>query len=202
MTKHEEKTQERAAAFEKLRKEMDGKGYRETVRTISVLKANVVGTLAVLPILAACLIAYHLKWSGFNLPSAPSVSILPTLALAFTSIIVHEWLHGIVWALVCEHKWKSVHFGVIWSKLTPYCSCAEPLNIANYVTALLMPLAVLGIGIFAVALAVGNPLLFYLSLFNISAASGDILIGLMLVRHKDSVIIDHPTEVGFVVFQR
>ena len=39
-----------------------------------------------------------------------------------------------------------------------------------------------------------------LSLMNILSAGGDTTIGLLLLKYKDGLFIDHPTDCGFVAF--
>lgn len=45
-------------------------------------------------------------------------------------------------------------------------------------------------------------LLLALSLFNVFAAGGDLTIVILLLKHRDKVIIDHPTECGFIAFSK
>lgn len=48
----------------------------------------------------------------------------------------------------------------------------------------------------------GSGFFLILSLFNIIAAGGDTSIALMLLKHKNAMIIDHPTECGFWAFRK
>jgi hypothetical protein len=63
-----------------------------------------------------------------------------------------------------------------------------------------MPFIVLGLGIFLASIITNSIFLLALSMFNIIAAGGDITIALMLLKHKNALIIDHPTECGFWAF--
>lgn len=90
----------------------------------------------------------------------------------------------------------------MWKEVTPYCCCSEPLSFKGYILGGLMPFLVIGIGMFIIALVLGNNMIFILSMFNILGASGDLTIALMLLKCRKSVIIDHPTKCGFVTFNK
>lgn len=151
-----------------------------------------------------CIIAfiiYTLRWGkdGFAIDSR---NLVLFLVLFFVSIFIHEMLHGAGWSLSCKKGWHSIAFGFMWSSLTPYCHCKEPLKFSSYAVGLYLPFCVLGLGIFAVSLAVPNYRLFMLGILNMLAAGGDLTIGCCLMKHKNGLILDHPTDCGFVSFEK
>lgn len=66
----------------------------------------------------------------------------------------------------------------------------------------LFPGMVLGIGIYAVAFITGSAVLLWLSILNILGAGGDIWIAWRVRKYHTGYVLDHPTECGFVIFQK
>lgn len=65
-----------------------------------------------------------------------------------------------------------------------------------------MPLIILGFIMFVISLLTGSGPVLLISLVNIFSAGGDIAIAIMLLkyRHKNAIILDHPTDCGFIAF--
>ena len=83
-----------------------------------------------------------------------------------------------------------------------YCHCKEPLEPGKYLFGCLFPGTVLGIGIYVAAFATGSNFLLWVSLFNVLAAGGDLLIAWYARKYRTGYVLDHPTECGFVIFQK
>ena len=119
-------------------------------------------------------------------------------------LVLHEAIHGIVWGVFAENHRKDIEFGVIWSMLTPYCTCKSALTRPQYILGSLMPTLLLGFGLGAAAVAAGNLLLFFLAEVMVFGGGGDFLIvGKLLAfrtNHKNCIYMDHPTECGLVAF--
>ncbi len=209
MSKSQINKQRMVEEYENIRLNMKKEGYTESICTISILKANVMALILALPFIIICIVVYHNKWSNlgpqivefFDVSSSFKEMILFWLIM-LTSFAIHELIHGITWSLFCQNKWKSIHFGIMWSSLTPYCHCKEELKFKGYILGGLMPLFMLGFGVFIISLFTHSIMLFVLSLVNIIGAGGDMLISLMLIKYKNSIIFDHPTECGFIAFTK
>ena len=178
-------------------------GYEERQETISVLKANVMAFVTAGPFAVLQVII----WVQVEKRDGVIIDIRTSwlfLGLLFVTIFVHELLHGVGWVIWTERKWQSIHLGMMWKYLTPYCHCKEPLKPRYYLVGGLMPFWVLGGGLFAAALLTGNQLIFMLSIVNVLSAGGDTTIACMLFKYlKDQdncYILDHPTECGFAAF--
>lgn len=193
------------ANYEEQKSRFAKEGYEERQEIISVLKANLMafvtaGPFAVLEIVIWILVrmrdAGEGSWTGNDL--------LAFWAMFFASIFIHELLHGVGWSIFAKGKWKSIHIGMMWEVLTPYCHCKEPLRPKEYLVGAVMPFAVLGVGVFIAALASGNGLLCALSVVNILSAGGDTTLICMLFpylkKNNVSYMLDHPTECGFTAF--
>lgn len=191
---------QRTEQFERVRRELEAQGLNATPCTVSVGRANLMALVTAGPVAALCAALFFLIYRGgsgsFTLPG-----LLMFYAGLLASIPVHECIHGLVWSLFCKNGLKSIHIGMIWKKLTPYCCCMEPLQFGAYLAGGLAPFVLLGLGLFAAAMATGSVPLLLLGAFNILAAGGDTTIALMLLRHRKAQIIDHPTECGFWAFE-
>ena len=208
-----EKEKQRLAAFAVIEEELMKRGYARNDLTISLTKANVVGLLLVLPIMAVLCIVFLIVnglapitdlmesnrlWAGLSLVFA-GLSIVP-LAL------VHEGIHGICWGMGARNHMKDIEYGFIKEMLTPYCYCRSPLSKGMYLFGFMMPMTVLGIVVCILGIIFASPCLMVVGLIQIMGGSGDILVSSMLLRHntkgKDAVLMDHPTECGLIVFEK
>lgn len=192
---------ERVARFEEKKVVLESKGYIAKEHTISILKANVMAFVYAGPIAVLFIMIFNaLHKSGSGEFSLGSIFVF--LFMNIVLIICHELLHGVGWSLSCKEGMKSIHFGVIWKALTPYCSCAEALTFKQYAIGGLLPFVVLGIGGALLGIITGSYLVMILSAINIIAAGGDITIMLSLLKHRDKKIMDHPTKCGFWSFSK
>jgi len=203
--RQQEIKQQRIANFDTINEQMIAKGYKKNIATISVLKADIFALVVSLPFLIIALVFFYMHQGELtNSVTFRLGGYLLFMLLLFISIFVHEFLHGFGWSLYCNYRWKSIEFGVMWKYLTPYCHCKEILPPMQYLSGGLLPFMILGVGLNQVAVWTGNYYILALSLFNILAAGGDLTIALMLIkyRHKNTRIMDHPTECGFVAFTK
>lgn len=193
----------RVENYERQRAQLLAEGYTEHSGVISVLKANVMAFVTAGPFALAAVLLYAARWGGACIRLFLDIrQLLVFLGLLLLSIPVHELIHGLTWLCCCKNGWRSIHFGVMWEMLTPYCHCMEPMRFGGYICGGLMPFFLLGVCVSAAAIISGSVLLLVLGAFNILAAGGDTTIALMLLRYRDALILDHPTECGFVAFRR
>jgi hypothetical protein len=200
MAQKEDIVRQRNENYSNIREKLIAENYEEKICTISIPKANIMAFLTAGPFAALFIVLFAFfapekDWSGF-------LQFFLVLAVCVVSIAVHELLHGAGWVLFCKNKHKSINFGVMWKYLTPYCHCSEPLTVAQYYVGLLMPFLILGIIPSAISVFTGNVvLLFYGTLF-ILCAGGDTTVGFIMTKFigKNAVILDHPSECGFVAF--
>lgn len=209
LTKAELKRKE---LFEQTEKDLAAQGYTRVDVTVSVAKANTLGVLVTLPILAVVTIAFALYNRGLRIStiateSRPySVSMMIFVISFVILVVVHEGIHGLCWSIGAPGHLKDIEFGFIVKMLTPYCTCKTPLTKPFYIFGSLMPMTLLGIIPGIVSIFLGDFLILAIALVQILAGAGDLLISLMLLRHKshgkDTVLIDHPYECGSVLFER
>lgn len=202
-TKKKTAAEVRKEECERITSELEQQGYRCENATISILKANLMVFATSVPVCVFFAVIYALANGGYSrLSEANGWALFPILVLL--SIPVHELLHGLGWLPSCKNGWKSIRFGMMWSSLTPYCNCKEPMGVKNYYLGLLMPFTVLGLLPSAAAIPAGSMTMLAFGLMNILFAGGDLTIALVIRKYigKQAVLLDHPSECGSLAFIR
>lgn len=132
--------------------------------------------------------------------------IISFFVILLLLVVIHELLHGFTWAIFSSDHFKSIEFGYLKEKATPYCYCYTPLTKFQYLIGCLMPLFILGIIPAAYAILKGNLIVLLFSIIMISAAAGDILVSYKLFKYNTNknhiLIFDHPIEAGLYIFEK
>ena len=195
----------RKMEFEKLKARLEGQGYKAQDLTIGLVYANVMALVLGIPIVVILGIAFFYNNEGFTVLSN-SIRPLIFILIYFLSIIIHELIHGIFWAMFAKEHLKSISFGFIVQYMTPYCTCKEPLGKGGYIIGALMPTVILGIMPSLVAILNGSTILFVLGAIMILGGGGDLTVILKLlcsrINSNEVMYIDHPYQAGVVVFVR
>jgi hypothetical protein len=168
--------------------------------TISVSKANLLSFVMIVPIIFFTLLPFSLIW-GYNAVSVGKQLLFDNIIIILIAgVVLHEFLHGITWAVFAKRGFKSIKFGVMWSWLTPYCHCKEPLLVKQYAIGGAMPLLLMGILPIGYSFIFGNGFLLAVGILFTWAASGDIISLYMLSKlNGNSLVNDHPDKIGFYV---
>ena len=199
INKKELDKQKRIENLEQQKEKLLKQGYKDYIKTMSVFKINLMAFVTAGPFALIALIICLIVWGEISFEYNLGGN-LALLALLILSIPVHEFLHGITWCVLCKRKWKSIKFGIMWDSLTPYCHCKEPLSYGSYMLGCLMPFFLLGIGVTCVGIIYHNLLILLIGILNILSAGGDTTIAYMSIKYRKCIIIDHPTECGFIAF--
>ena len=113
-------------------------------------------------------------------------------------IVIHELIHGFFFGIYAKGGFKTVRFGVYWKAMTPYCSCNEPIKVQQYRIVALMPTVILGFIPLIVGFIIGEINTIAISALMVVGGFGDFLMIWMLRKlKKDTMVIDHPTKMGF-----
>lgn len=202
LTPAEEKRKE---YFEKICEDMEQKGYLKKDLTVSVLQANIMAMLIMLPFAIVAVVIYRVINPDSSINLAFHETIVLLIALIILTVL-HEAIHGLTWGIFAKNHLKSINFGVIWEMLTPYCTCSEPLTKWQYIAGGAMPALVLGFGLLPVAIVLESFFTLVLSVFMIFAGGGDffIILKMLLYRNKNKEVLffDHPYECGLVAFEK
>jgi hypothetical protein len=171
---------------------------REISLTIEEVARKAVGLI--LPVLFATGIPFFVLhgWEPFQYWSWMGVIVF--LGCVIAGIPLHELLHALVFGMFARGGYKSVKFGVEKRTFTPYCHCTTPIRVQYYRVGALMPLLVLGLTPFVVALFTGSLGFWLFGYIYIIGAGGDLVALKMLKKipgHKK--VLDHPEKMGFFV---
>jgi hypothetical protein len=182
--------------------EVEGRNRRKVA--IDLMKANIFAVVIMCVVGIVLVALFFLIWHDRR-PISGLLGNMSTNIVLFLGLIVgiavHELIHGITWACFAQRGWKSISFGIIWKYLTPYCHCDEPMRIRPYQLACLMPGFVLGVIPSVFALFIGNLPLLLWGIFFIAAAAGDIWMAWLLTKENpNSLVLDHPSEAGFYIY--
>jgi hypothetical protein len=196
-----------------LKKELEQLSIKKEV-TMSAAQANLRALVFLVPLILVLGIPYYYVWPDQFTKAQitryvqikEAWSLLDwalILIVIFIGIITHELLHGLGWSLFAKKGWKSIRFGIMWSFLTPYCHCSEPLMMKPYRIGSILPALVLGIIPSLIAMLTGNLILMTFGFFFTFAAGGDFLILWMVRKEPGTTIIqDHPDKIGCVIYHQ
>jgi hypothetical protein len=116
------------------------------------------------------------------------------------SIVVHELIHGVIFALYSPRGFKSVSFGFNVKLGAFYCHCEDPLKVKHYMLAGIAPLIVLGLIPLMVGLSTGIAWAKTFGLLLTIGGFGDLLVFIKLLKFDRNLVIrDHPEKLGFII---
>lgn len=203
LTQAEARRKER---FEKISDDLIGEGFIRQDLIIDIVKANIGALVIMMPFVIVMGVLYYTVNIHKSIGSFSLSSYMMFLGLFLLLIIVHELIHGITWSIFTPNHMKDIEFGVIWSAVTPYCTCGQPLSKKQFIIGAAMPTLILGFGLGIVSIVTGQLMMFLLAEALILGGGGDFLIIIKLLRfnsdRKEQLYYDHPYECGLVVFER
>lgn len=121
-------------------------------------------------------------------------------ATVLCGVVLHELVHGLVFACYAPNGFRAVKFGASLGSGAVYCHCKDPVKVKHYRRAGIAPLIILGIIPWAFALATGVHWINTLGLLLTIGGFGDLLIWFKLLKFdKNRMIRDHSDKLGFIV---
>ena len=117
--------------------------------------------------------------------------------LIFMWLIIHELLHGVGFLIFKEVKFKNLTFGMFLEKGIFYVMCKQNIRRNVILTSLCFPVVIIGIVTLIVGMFINNFMLVYLSIINIVASIGDIVMIIYFLKVPRDVIyldLDDPTS--------
>lgn len=193
----EQKAKKTEVEYKQICDEMIDAGYQERVHILQKSKTIVIGILLSLILTIIMGLIYRVL-NGATTDFELNYPLF--LLIAVVSIVIHEFIHGLGWSISCKQGWKSIDFGL--NGIMPYCHCKEALDSDRYLLGVLMPFLVLGLVIAVIAFIFSNMWLVLTAVVNIFLAGGDLLIAFYLRKNPKAKIIDHPTDPGFIAFEK
>ena len=172
-------------------------GYATELRTIGMLKANVVA-LVVLGLFCLLGVAgMYAIWGGISF-GRPWSSMLFCIGI-FAGVAVHELIHGFTWMWATRSGFSHLRFGLLRGGV--YCHIDVPMSKRKYVVGALMPLLLLGVVPFLLSFATNSLWLMLFGAIFIGCAMGDVLIVWAIRKEPpDTLVYDHPSEPGCIVY--
>ena len=172
-------------------------GYATELRTIGMLKANVVA-LVVLGLFCLLGVAgMYAVWGGISF-GRPWSSMLFCIGI-FAGVAVHELIHGFTWMWATRSGFSHLRFGLLQGGV--YCHIDVPMSKRKYVVGALMPLLLLGVVPFFLSFAINSLWLMLFGAIFIGCAMGDVLIVWAIRKESpDTLVYDHPSDPGCVVY--
>ena len=185
--------------------------YRETTKSMSFLKANIVALLYPMPFVVLYIVLFALSESvrRKNEGTISSGNLLELLlwllfyfAAFFGLIVLHEFIHALFFLKGCDYGWKSIVFGI--KSATPYCHCSEVITLNIYRQSLLAPLWAVCVPLAAASMLTGNILLTFLTVSMIFGSGGDLAIFWMTRKYagKTTYVWDMEDAVGCIIYER
>ncbi len=168
--------------------------------SVSMTQANIIVLFIGIPVAILQFILFEYLHPAENLEL--TWNFLLFLAVVFTGIILHEFIHGITWMGFGRKPFSAIKFGFQWKTLTPYAHLKEPVDVNSYRIGAFMPGLIVGIIPFILSLILGNGNLLWFSIIHTTAAGGDWLI-LWTLRNVNSkaLVEDHPSRAGCYVIE-
>ena len=200
-----EAEKKRLERLTKVTEEMAARGYTRNDRIIDLGKANLILGIVSIPVFLIGVMLFFFVSDSPDFDMGLRNSLIFLVSIVGLTV-VHELIHGATWSIFSENHWKDIDFGFIVRTMDPYCTCCQPLEKDQYILGALMPLVLLGIIPTVIAYITSSFVLLLIGLTMILSAGGDIMLVLKLLSFqtdaKESMIYDHPTEAGCIVFTR
>ncbi|MDC7288230.1 DUF3267 domain-containing protein [Blautia schinkii] len=188
--------------FEKIKAQLYEKGYKEKDVTFTSGKVMVLGVVYALPFVIVVVLLYRL----FLIERAYLLEIntfsfyVMFLAIAVVSVVIHELLHGMGWAIASGKGWNAVRFNI--NAMMPSCACKVVLEKRAYLIGVLTPFIVLGLGSVLFVFIYPGTVSLLTMVVNFIAAGADLLIAFYVLKERDALFADHPTEAGYIAFYK
>lgn len=185
--------------------------YRETTKSMSFLKANIVALMYPLPFVVLYIVLFALsesvrRKSEGTISSGNLLELFLWLLFFFAGffglIVLHEFVHALFFLKGCDYGWKSIVFGI--KSATPYCHCSEVITLNIYRQSLLAPLWAVCVPLAAASMLTGNVLLTLMTVSMIFGSGGDLAIFWMTRKYagKTTYVWDMEDAVGCIIYER
>lgn len=188
--------------FEKMKEQLYKEDYKGKDVTITSGKAMALGVLYALPfvIVFGLLYRFLLIERAYLLELSGIPFYIIFIAIIAISVVIHELLHGIGWAVASGKGWNVVRFNI--SAMMPSCACKVALEKKAYLIGVLTPFVVLGLGSILFIFIYPGTISLLTMMVNFISAGADLIIAFNVSKEKDVLIVDHPTEAGYIAFYK
>ena len=163
-------------------------GYRERDVTIPSGKAMILGVVCALPFIIILGLLYRfLLIERAHLSEIGGLSFyIMFIAIIAVSVVIHELLHGIGWAISSGQGWKVVRFNI--NAMMPSCACKVALEKKSYLMGVLAPFMVLGLGSTLFVFLYPGTVSLLTMMVNFVAVGADLLIAFHVLKEGNCLI--------------
>ncbi len=196
------KSKKENKTFNSVQANLKASGFRKKDVTIPPGKAMVLGIVYALPFIITLGFLYRfILIERAHLSEVGGLSFyIMFITIIAISVVIHELLHGIGWAISSGEGWKVVRFNI--NALMPSCACKVALKKQAYLIGVLAPFSVLGSGSILFVFVYPGTVSLLTLMVNFIAAGADLLIAFSVLREGNCLIADHPTKAGYIAFYK
>lgn len=120
--------------------------------------------------------------------------------LVLAAIVVHELIHGLIFAFYAVNGFKAITFGFSKTMGSPYCHCKDAVKVKYYRRAGIAPLVILGLMPLTFAMITGVNWIKTFGLLLTVGGFGDLIVWIKLFQFDSNLMVrDHPERMGFIL---
>jgi len=171
--------------------------------TFDGTKLTVILIALIIPFYIGGNLLFNFIWKGEPGPLLLNVPTWSKYAAVVVAIVLHEVIHGLIFALYAKSGFRAIKFGFSKTMGALYCHCKDPLKVKHYRRAGIAPLIVLGLIPLTFAMIAGVNWIKTFGLLLSIGGFGDLLIWIKLLKFDSNLVIrDHPEKLGFIIEQQ
>ena len=115
-------------------------------------------------------------------------------------LLLHELLHSLAY-VIYGAKYDKVVYGAALEKVVLYCLCKQNITRKNILHSLLFPFFFIGIITLIISVVFHLPILYILSVFNLSGCSGDLIMFAYIIKlNKDVEFSEYDSPIAFGLY--
>ena len=128
------------------------------------------------------------------------MNLLLFLVIFFGYLFIHELLHSLAYVLY-GGKYNKIIYGIALEKGILYCLCKQNISKNNILHSLMYPLFFIGIVTLVISIIFNLPILYLLSIFNLSGCTGDIIMFIYISRlDKNIEFTEMDDPISFAIY--
>ena len=130
-----------------------------------------------------------------------NMNIFLLLIIYFSYLFLHELLHSFAY-VIYGGKYNKITYGISLELGVLYCLCKQNISKKNILHSLMYPLIFIGIITYIISIIFNLPILLWLSIFNISGCSGDIIMFIFISKLKNIEFSEMDDPISFAIYSK
>ena len=130
-----------------------------------------------------------------------SMNIFLLLIIYFSYLFLHELLHSFAY-VIYGGKYNKITYGISLELGVLYCLCKQNISKKNILHSLMYPFIFIGIITYIISIIFNLPILLWLSIFNISGCSGDIIMFIFISKLKNIEFSEMDDPISFAIYSK